>query len=164
MIARTGHRLATCIVVLGVAIGAAAPVSAATEPDIVLDEVRKAERQCREMDGRPHKGPNFLRVQDLNGDGGEDWILDYTRFECRGAIPPQLFCGSGGCSLQIFLWSGGSTWRLALDELVQSYRVTKVDGKPALELGLGGATCGKANFQTCRRNYLFRDGRLVPAR
>ena len=159
MIARIGQCLAACIVALG---AAAAPARAAMEPDIVLAEVRKAEQQCREMDGRPHKGPNFLRVQDLNGDGGEDWVLDFAKMDCAGA--PHPFCGSGGCSLQIYFWAGGGRWSLVLDELVQAYRFTGSGTARRLRVKLGGSACGRVNAASCDRTYRLERARVVPAR
>jgi hypothetical protein len=137
---------------------------AAEEPDVVKKEVADVEQDCRNDGGTPHRGPNFLRVQDLNGDGGEDWVIDYKRFECRGSSSPQPMCGSGGCSLSVYMWSGGSTWTQALDTTVQAYRWIAANGRPALQLDMGGSACGKANYQTCREVYVFQGTKLVPAR
>jgi hypothetical protein len=135
----------------------------AQEPDVVAKAVRDAEEQCRADGGRPLKRGNFLRVDDLNGDGGEDWVLDFSKFECAGTVPPQPFCGSGGCSLSIYLWSGGSAWQKAFDETVQTFRFVRQDGRPALRVELGGAACGKVNARSCPKTYVFRGGKLVAA-
>jgi len=136
----------------------------AQEPDVVAKEVRDAEEQCRADGGRPLKRPNFMRVEDLNGDGGEDWVLDFSKFECAGTLPPQPFCGSGGCSLSIYLWAGGSTWQKALDETVQTFRFVKQNGRPALRVELGGSACGKVNARSCPQTFVFEGAKLVPAR
>ena len=141
-----------------------APAWAAEQPDAVRKVIQEAERQCRSDGGRPHQGPKFLRVEDLNRDGGEDWILDYAHFECRGAISPQPLCGSGGCSLTIFVWSGGSTWKRAFDDLVQAHQFVLVNGRRVLQADFAGAACGKANVETCRKLYRFYGSDLVPAR
>jgi hypothetical protein len=135
----------------------------AQEPEVVAKEVREAEEQCRADGGRPLKRADFLRVRDLNGDGGEDWVVDFAKFECAGTVPPQPFCGSGGCSLSIYLWSGGSTWDKAFDETVQTFRFTKQNGRAALRVELGGAACGKVNARSCPKTYLFEGAKLVPA-
>jgi hypothetical protein len=123
----------------------------AQEPDVVVKEVRDAEEQCRADGGRPLKRPNFMRVEDLNGDGGEDWVLDFSKF-------------SGGCSLSIYLWAGGSSWQKALDETVQTFRFVKQNGRPALRVELGGSACGKVNARSCPQTFVFEGAKLVPAR
>ena len=45
------------------------------------------------MDGQPNTDA-VLTVEDLNGDGGEDWIADYSKLKCEGGVNP--LCGSGG--------------------------------------------------------------------
>ena len=133
------------------------------EPEVVAKEVREAEEQCRVDGGRPLKRANFLRVLDLNNDGGEDWVLDFSKFECAGTVPSQPFCGSGGCSVSIYLWSGGSTWAKAFDETVQTFRFIKQNGRPALRVEFGGAACGKVNAKSCPKTYLFQGAKLVAA-
>jgi hypothetical protein len=147
-----------------VVVATAVPACAAEQPDAVRKVIQEAERQCRSDGGRPHQGPKFARVEDLNRDGGEDWILDYAHFECRGAIPPLPLCGSGGCTLTIFLWSGGSTWKRAFDDLVQAHQFVRVNGRRVLQADFAGAVCGKANVETCRKLYRFQGSDLVPAR
>jgi hypothetical protein len=136
----------------------------AQEPEVVAKEVREAEEQCRADGGRPLKRANFLRVDDLNGDGGEDWVLDFSKFECAGSVPSQPFCGSGGCSLSIYLWSGGAAWTKAFDETVQTFRFVKQNGRPVLRVEFGGAACGKVNAKSCPKTYVFQGQKLVPVR
>jgi hypothetical protein len=88
----------------------------------------------------------------------------FSKFECAGTVPPQPFCGSGGCSLSIYLWAGGSTWQKALDETVQTFRFVKQNGRPALRVELGGSACGKVNARSCPQTFVFEGAKLVPAR
>jgi hypothetical protein len=143
------------------ALALAGPAHAAMEPDNVAEEVARAAEECRALGGRPNTEA-MLTVDDLNGDGGEDWIVDFAKLRCAGATNP--FCGTGGCSLQIFLWSNGSTWKSAFDELVRSYRLTKTGGRRTLEVTMGGSACDKPNYQTCNMRYLVQRGGIVPAR
>ena len=57
-----------------VVIASTVPAWAAKQPDAVRKVIQEAERQCRSDGGRPHQGPKFARVEDLNRDGGEDLI------------------------------------------------------------------------------------------
>ena len=59
----------------------------------------------------------MLSVEDVNGDGGEDWIVDYAKLKCEGGI--NRMCSADGCTLQIFLWDGATAWTVAFEETVQ---------------------------------------------
>ena len=82
--------------------------------------------------------------EDVNGDGGEDWIADYAKLNCEGGI--NQMCDDDGCTLQIYLWDGATAWNLAFEETVQSYRFGKRDGKPVAG-GDGRAACDKPEQQ-----------------
>jgi hypothetical protein len=143
------------------ALVASNPSYAAMEPDNVAAVVSRAAAECRSMGGQPNTDA-VLTVDDLNGDGGEDWIVDFSKFGCAGSANP--FCGSGGCSLQIFLWSSGSTWRSVFDDVVQQYRLMRVQGRRGIEISSRGGACGKSSAQTCRKTYIFGPKGLIAAR
>jgi hypothetical protein len=128
------------------------PVKAAMEPDNVAAEVEDAAKSCREQGGRPNTEA-MLGVDDLNGDGNEDWIVDYAKLKCDGSTNP--FCGSGGCSLTIYFWTAGDRWKSVFDETVQSYKVIKSGGKNTLRVVFSGSECGKTNSASCPRTYRF---------
>lgn len=134
---------------------------AAEAPDNVMAEVAEAAKTCRELGGRPNTEA-MLRVDDLNGDGGEDWIVDYTKLDCAGETNP--FCGSGGCSLSIYFWSGGSTWKQVFDDTVRGYRFRSAGGRRLMEIHYGGGMCGKANAADCLKVFVLQRDRIVPAR
>ena len=95
-----------------------APARAAEPPDNVSEAIDNAERACKDSNGTPNADA-VLKVDDLNGDGGEDWIADYSKLKCDGGI--NQMCEDDGCTLQIFLWNGAAAWNLAFDETVKSY-------------------------------------------
>lgn len=137
------------------------PSRAAMEPANVAAELDFAAKTCREMGGIPSTRA-MLTVHDLNGDGSEDWIVDYKKFICLGTINP--FCGTGGCSLQIFLSSTGSSWTLAFDEVLHRYKFTLVNGKRTMKVQFGGAACNKTNSRACAKNYEIEQERIVPVK
>jgi hypothetical protein len=134
---------------------------AAEPPDNVLAAVAEAEQQCKTMDGTPN-AEAVLSVDDVNGDGGEDWIVDYAKLKCDGSINP--LCGSGGCAMQIYLWDGATAWNLAFDEIVQRYKFGKDRGKPVLHVTFAGAACDKPNVQSCIVIYRLEKSAIVPPR
>ena len=105
MQARTSIALAALLVLSGVVVA-----RTAEPPDNVVAAVADAVQQCKDAEGTPNADA-VLSVDDVNGDGGEDWIVDYAKLTCDGGINPM--CGSGGCTLQIYLWDGATAWNLA---------------------------------------------------
>lgn len=57
---------------------------------------------CDTHDAKFEKG--FMTRKDINGDGREDYTLDYGQFVCGGMH--GMFCGSGGCTTTVFASSG----------------------------------------------------------
>ena len=72
------------------------PAAAAEPPDNVAAAVAEAAQACKDANGTPNTDA-ILHVDDLNGDGGEDWIADYAKLKCEGGINP--LCGTAGLSL-----------------------------------------------------------------
>src|SRR3990170_5268995 len=56
---------------------------AAEPPDNVAEAITEAERACKDTNGTPNTDA-VLKVEDLNGDGGEDWLADYAKLKCEG--------------------------------------------------------------------------------
>jgi hypothetical protein len=138
---------------------ALAPARAAEPPDNVVEAVAEAERACKDTSGTPNADA-VLTVEDLNGDGGEDWLADYAKLKCEGGLNP--LCGSAGCTLQIYFWDGGAAWDLVFEDLVQSYRFGKSDGKPMLYVTTSGLPCNKPASETCNWTYRLDKDAIVP--
>lgn len=47
-----------------------------------------------------------LTTADLNGDGRPDYLMDMTGFTCGGVNQGNGWCGSGGCSFDVFVSTG----------------------------------------------------------
>jgi hypothetical protein len=132
---------------------------AAEPPDNVAAELAEAVQSCKDLDGTPNADA-VLSVNDLNGDGGEDWIVDYAKLKCEGGI--NRMCGADGCTLQIFLWDGGTAWNLVFEQLVQSYKFNKSRGKRVLQAVMTGAACNKPSNQTCNLTFRLDKSAIVP--
>jgi hypothetical protein len=155
MTRRWSHLLIVC------AVGSAIlPARAAMEPDNVAAQVEDAAKTCRDMGGKPDTDA-MLSVADVNGDGVEDWVVDYSRLRCAGT--PNPFCGSGGCSLQIFLGSQRGSWKMVFDSLVQSFSFGTAGSRRVLRATTSGSDCGKTNAASCPRVYNFGRDTLVAA-
>jgi len=153
MQARTSIALAALLVLGGVVVA-----RTAEPPDNVVAAVADAVQQCKDAEGTPNADA-VLSVDDVNGDGGEDWIVDYAKLTCEGGINPM--CGSGGCTLQVYLWDGATAWNLAFDDTVQGYKFAKNGGKRLLNVTYGGAMCGKTSAKSCLVTYRVEKDAIV---
>jgi len=146
--------LAACLVAGGVV-----AAKAVVAPDNVEEELAFAVQSCRNFEGTPNADA-VLSVADVNEDGGEDWIADYSKLDCAGGVNPM--CSPDGCDLQIFLWNGAMAWPLRFEETVQSYKFGKRDGRPVLDVVMAGAACDKPAGETCRVTYRLEEDDVVP--
>ena len=136
-------------VLLGIGLAAA---YAAEAPDNVQAEIAEAVQSCKDLDGKPN-ADNVLSIKDVNGDGGEDWIADYSKLSCQGGI--NQMCDDEGCVLQIYLWNGATAWNLAFDEAVKSYKFSKRHGQHLLQVVMAGSACDKPSSATCHLTYIL---------
>lgn len=136
-----------------------APARAAEPPDNVSEAIDNAERACKDSNGTPNADA-VLKVDDLNGDGGEDWVADYAKLKCEGGINP--LCGTAGCTLQIYFWDGGAAWDIVFEDLVQSYTLGTSGGKPMLYVTTSGVPCNKPVAETCKYTYRLEKDAVVP--
>jgi hypothetical protein len=134
---------------------------AAEPPDNVAEALAEAAQACRDTHGIPNTDA-VLKVEDLNGDGGEDWIADYSKLKCEGGINP--LCGSAGCTLQLYFWDGGTAWDVLFEDFVQSYRFAKNGGKRYLHVTTSGLPCNKPVAETCQYTYRLEKDAVVPVK
>ncbi|KUL93006.1 hypothetical protein DK26_24910 [Bosea sp. WAO] len=114
------------------------------EVTAVREELRQ---QC---DGKASFKPRFQSVADLNGDGLPDYLLDYGAVVCGEGNKVNRFCGSGGCTLDIFM-SGAGGYRQVYGDNVRAWSIKQARGKPVLELSLHGGYCDLAGYQPCHK-------------
>ncbi len=139
--------------------GAALAGNAAMPAEVAA--ARGAIRQ--ECGGEARFKPGFQRIADLNGDGRPDYLLDYGEMECVGGDIPNPFCGSAGCTLDIFV-STEDGYRQAYGDIVRAWSLANARGRAVLLLGLHGSVCGRAGFETCRKRLSWDGDRFVASR
>jgi hypothetical protein len=132
---------------------------AADAPDNVQAEVDEAVQSCKDLEGTPNADA-VLTVKDVNGDGGEDWIADYSKLGCKGGI--NQMCDVDGCTLQIYLWNGATAWNLAFNERVKSYKFSKRHGEHLLQVVKVGTACDRPSNQTCHMTYRLNKDSIDP--
>jgi hypothetical protein len=133
-------------------LGLAAPALAAEWPAPVADAIQEREKFCADEGGRLAAPEKAIRRLDLDGDGRDDFILDDGRLTCSKGAPG--WCGSGGCSMEVFLSGAKGGLRSVLTELGGGYSVKKSGrGYRVIFRTRGGAA-----------TYRFADGCAIPIR
>lgn len=65
---------------------------------------------CREAGGKPSVDNKYIQTADFNGDGRPDYVVNDEGLNCASA--PSIYCGSGGCSIELYI-STASGYRSA---------------------------------------------------
>ena len=138
---------------------ALAAARAAEPPDNITEAITEAERACKDLDGKPNANA-VLTVDDLNGDGGEDWIADYSKLQMRGRHQPAL--RQWRLHLADLSLGRRTQWDLLFEDLVQSYKFGKSGGKPMLYVTTPGTPCNKPVSETCQYEYRLEKDAIVP--
>jgi len=96
----------------------------------------EADEICRRAGGtRVTLSVNAVRKLDLNGDGREDYIVDFHEAECVGRT--SFFCGTGGCDLLILVALRGGFHRQYITECLDSLLLkNRVGGQVGALTGL----------------------------
>jgi hypothetical protein len=105
--------------------------------------------------------PGFITQKDVNGDGVDDYILDYDKFVC--GTHQSYFCGTAGCLTQIFASLPGGAFVKVLDENVREVRFTRIKGRPAMQVGLHGGKCGRTDAEPCGVTLYWNGREFNPA-
>lgn len=98
----------------------------------------------------------FETRRDINGDGVPDIILDYGAFRCGDSV--SFFCGTAGCTQQVFASLPGGGYVKVLDDNVRDIAFRTIKGRPAMVLAGHGSACGRSGAENCATT-LFWNGR-----
>ena len=146
-----------------------APAHAERSPDPILDnpplDATPSDNPAAEAvaanaafctEATPAVGPDFLRQADLDGDGLNDAILDFGALTCGER---HDYCGSGGCTGEIWLADRDGPYRPLMSALVNGIELT---GPGRITVAVDGYYCSMA-AGPCEFSYAVRDGALVAA-
>src|SRR4051812_44540574 len=104
----------------------------------VLDH---ASQSCREEGGT---GTEFVaedvRKIDLTGDGREDYIVHLQNAKC--AEREAVFCGTGGCDLEILIAKSDGSYKSIFAQRVRGYEIKPGRGARVIRFQLHGSYCG----------------------
>jgi hypothetical protein len=121
--------------------------------DPVPDLLASARSACTGVDGGSFDAGDAVVRVDLNGDGGDDTLVDASAFRCSSA--PSLYCGSGGCALHAVV--GDRAWSFQ----AEGWRMVDWDGRPILLIARDGGWCGGAGAQVCYEAVVWSGGEAL---
>jgi hypothetical protein len=118
-------------------------------PPEVQSEINMAIKACDEK-VKFEKG--FLTRRDVNGDGIEDFVLDYGHFICGQRSTD--YCGSAGCLTQVFASLPDGKFIKSLDENVRGIKFTAVHDDPPCCSTCMVVTAGKLGPRLAMRHSI----------
>lgn len=140
---------------IALSVSIAVPVAMAADvPQYVKGPVSGFQYDCQQAKQAAPTVATYITTADLDGDGKPDHIIDAAK-GCQANR--DLYCNAEGCSIDVFLSSTSGT---AGSLKVRSFKIVKHNGKPALEITRGGASCGASD---CTEILLVIDGALKKA-
>lgn len=137
----SGMRYAYALVIFA---GLTSTAAAKDLPPPVAAAVAAAKDICKSRTSTLE--PDFLKRQDVNGDGVPDFILNLGAVRCDGESAEA--CGAEGCAMQIFASSNG-TFVEVFDMEVHELEFRNLDGRPAILIDNHGPKCGEAGEAPC---------------
>jgi hypothetical protein len=123
-------------------------------------DVRKAlsygPEECkRQGGGKVTFAPDTVRKLDLNGDGREDYIISFADTKCEGRL--EVYCGTGGCSLDIFVTLPNGKQRMVFSDRVRAYELLPGEGARTIRFDMHGSYCGTYGAAECPKEHRITD-------
>jgi hypothetical protein len=148
-----GAAFCVCLTQLG-----ATSARAEDPPEEIAETIAEAAEVCRAQGGKPETTA-ALRGDDLNADGGSDWIADYAKIECKGSNNPA--CNQNGCMLQLYFWNGDG-WDKVFEDFVKGYKFSSSGDTRTMHVTTAGTPCNKPAEETCSYNYSLEKDAVSP--
>jgi hypothetical protein len=131
------------------------PFDPGNYPPEVQKALRYADDECKRDGGDGVTfAPDTVRKLDLTGDGRDDYIVSFGDTKCSGRNAFALYCGSGGCLLNILVTLPDGKVRKVFGDYVRGYDIrpdpaAKSDGPRSIGFELHGAFCGEHGTPSC---------------
>ena len=135
----------------------AKPFNPSDYPPGVQTALRYANEECTSQDGGEVTfARDTVRRIDLTGDGRDDYIIQFGDTKCAAGTR-AVFCGSGGCLINIMVTLPSGQVRKVFDGYVRSYDIRPDPSKPThgprtIGFELHGAYCGGHGSPSCPRD------------
>jgi hypothetical protein len=132
------------------------PFDASKYPAEVQMALGYASDECKAHDGgEATLAANTVTTLDLTGDGRDDYIVQFGDTQCAAATR-AVFCGTGGCLMNILVTLPNGKVRKVFDGYVRSYDIRPDPSKPiqgprTIGFELHGGYCGGHGTPSCPR-------------
>ncbi|TPE50501.1 hypothetical protein [Amaricoccus solimangrovi] len=140
----SARRLALVLLALSALPALAAPPL----PAPIRGMTDEAFAECRSAGGAPSLAADYARPADLNGDGTEDFLVDFVGLTCAGA--DGHFRGPDGFPVSVWLSGPGGHVRAWSGTALESRLETETD-PPGVIVRLAGASCDPPGTGACER-------------
>lgn len=144
------------------ACAAAVPAAALTLPAPIQKVTDAAFAECRDADGAPSLLADYARSADLNGDGADDYLIDFVGLSCDGAA--SYFCGSAGCPVSVWV-STPAGYEMAWSGPAQASWIDTATTPPGVVVALHGQFCDppRAGVDGCEQRVALAAAPAEPA-
>lgn len=135
------------------------PFDSGNYPPEVQKALHTAEEECkRQGGGGVTFAPDTVQKLDLTGDGRNDYIVSFGDTECAGLKTFAVYCGTGGCLLNILVTLPSGRVRKVFDNYVRGYDIhpdpaEKSNGPRTVHFELHGAYCGQHGTPSCLKEH-----------
>lgn len=134
------------------------PFDAANYPAELRQSFDAAIKACSEAeDGKVAFAPDTVRTLDLTGDGRQDFIVSLENAKC--STFESIFCGTGGCPLDIYVGLPDGSYRNVFSSQVRGYKVVRSNarGPRTIRFDMHGGYCGKSGAEECYKEQRITD-------
>ena len=133
------------------ALGVPAAAQGPAYPKDVQTVLDHATKSCLEEGGT---GTEFsaedVRKIDLTGDGRDDYIVHLQNAQC--AERESVFCGTGGCDLEILIANRDGSYKSVFGQRVRGYEIKPGRGARTIRFQLHGTYCGGHGNPSCYKS------------
>ena len=132
------------------------PFKATDYPIEVRKSLSNAVLVCRqEENGKVTFASDTVRKIDLNGDGRDDYLVSLADTKC--STFESIFCGTGGCDLDIYVALANGAYRLVFSNRVRGYEILPGKGARTIRFDMHGGYCGTYGAAECVKQKRITD-------
>jgi hypothetical protein len=135
-----------------------APFNAGDYPAEIRKSFDAAIEGCKAADdGKVTFAPDTVRSVDLTGDGRQDFIVSLEDAKC--STFESIFCGTGGCALDIYVALPDGTYRSVFSNQVRGYKILPGKAKAAktIRFDMHGGYCNTYGAAECYKQKRITD-------
>jgi hypothetical protein len=132
------------------------PFKATAYPIDIRKALSYGPDECRRQGGgKVTFAADTVRRIDLNGDGRDDYIITFEDTKCTGR--ESVYCGTGGCTLEIHVTLPNGKQRLIFSDRVRAYEILPGEGARTIRFDMHGSFCGTYGAAECPKEQKISD-------